>query len=159
LTSKKRSSSNKPTQVTSLGPYSGKDATLLARAQKAAILAARIAYDKKAEDITILFIRDLLFITDFFVICSGRNRRQLQTISQEIEKSLEENGFKQLGIEGFEKGRWILQDFGSLVVHIFDQEMRQFYQLEELWADAPQVEWKAKTNLKKDYAPGKRKDK
>lgn len=118
-----------------------------------------MAEEKKAEDIVILFIRDLLFITDFFVVCSGRNRRQLQSISQEIKQALKEKGFKQLGVEGYEQGRWILQDFGSLVVHLFDQEMRKFYQLAELWADAPRIEWKKDIKTKKDYARSKKKNK
>jgi len=118
-----------------------------------------MAEEKKAEDIVILFIRDLLFITDFFVICSGRNRRQLQSISQEIKQALKEKGFKQLSAEGYEQGRWILLDYGSLVVHLFDQEMRKFYQLAELWADAPRIEWKEDIKAKKDYARGKKKNK
>jgi len=159
LTSKQRSSGGATIQVKGLRPYSPEDANLLARAQEAAILAARVAADKKAEDIIILFIRDLLFITDFFVICSGRNRRQLQTISQGIAQALQEKRVKQLGVEGYEEGRWILQDFGSLVVHLFDREMRQFYQLEELWADAPQIEWKEKAKTKKGDARSKKNNK
>jgi len=159
LTSKKRSRSVASPLATKRPPHSSEDVALLHRAQEAAILAARMAEEKKAEDIVILFIRDLLFITDFFVICSGRNRRQLQSISQEIKQALKEKGFKQLGAEGYEQGRWILLDYGSLVVHLFDQEMRKFYQLAELWADAPRIEWKEDIKTKKDYARGKRKNK
>ena len=159
MTSKKRSRSVATPVATNRRPHGSEDATLLTRAQEAAILAARIAEEKKAADIIILFIRDLLFITDFFVICSGRNRRQLRTICQEIEKTLKEKGFRLLGVEGYEQGRWILLDYGSLVVHLFDREMRKFYQLAELWADAPKIEWKENIKAKKDYVRGKRKNK
>ena len=107
-----------------------------------AILCARIADAKKAEDILIFDVRRLTFITDFFVICNGSNKRQLQSIASEIELKLHSHGIHAIGIEGYTNGRWILMDYGDVVLHLFDREMRHFYDLELLWGDAPKLLWK-----------------
>ena len=107
-----------------------------------AILCARIADAKKAEDILIFDVRRLTFITDFFVICNGSNKRQLQSIASEIELKLHNHGIHGIGIEGYTNGRWILMDYGGVVLHLFDREMRHFYDLELLWGDAPKLLWK-----------------
>ena len=107
-----------------------------------AILCARIADAKKAEDILIFDVRRLTFITDFFVICNGSNKRQLQSIASEIESKLHNHGIHEIGIEGYTNGRWILMDYGGVVLHLFDREMRHFYDLELLWGDAPKLLWK-----------------
>lgn len=107
-----------------------------------AILCARIADAKKAEDILIFDVRRLTFITDFFVICNGSNKRQLQSIAGEIELRLHSHGIHGVGIEGYTDGRWILMDYGNVVIHLFDREMRLFYDLELLWGDAPKLLWK-----------------
>ena len=107
-----------------------------------AILCARIADAKKAEDILIFDVRRLTFITDFFVICNGSNKRQLQSIASEIESKLHNHGIHGIGIEGYTNGRWILMDYGGVVLHLFDREMRHFYDLELLWGDAPKLLWK-----------------
>ena len=107
-----------------------------------AILCARIADAKKAEDILIFDVRRLTFITDFFVICNGSNKRQLQSIASEIELKLHNHGIHEIGIEGYTNGRWILMDYGGVVLHLFDREMRHFYDLELLWGDAPKLLWK-----------------
>ena len=107
-----------------------------------AILCARIAEAKKAEDILIFDVRRLTFITDFFVICNGSNKRQLQSIASEIESKLHNHGIHGIGIEGYTNGRWILMDYVNVVVHLFDREMRHFYDLELLWGDAPKLLWK-----------------
>ena len=107
-----------------------------------AILCARIADAKKAEDILIFDVRSLTFITDFFVICNGSNKRQLQSIASEIESKLHNHGIHGIGIEGYTNGRWILMDYGGVVLHLFDREMRHFYDLELLWGDAPKLLWK-----------------
>ncbi|HHT9118967.1 MAG TPA: ribosome silencing factor [Candidatus Hypogeohydataceae bacterium YC41] len=104
-------------------------------------LFAQIADNKKAEDILVLDLRKITFITEFFVICSGINSRQLQAIADEIVKQTEEKGIRRLAIEGYREARWILLDYGDVIIHIFDKEARHFYDLELLWGDAPRVKW------------------
>ncbi|KAA0245396.1 MAG: ribosome silencing factor [Candidatus Brocadia sp. AMX2] len=110
-----------------------------------AILCARIADDKKAEDILIFDVHGLTFVTDFFVICSGFNKRQLQSVANEIELKLHSYGIHWVGIEGYSEARWILMDYGDVVVHLFDRDMRHFYDLELLWGDARKLPWKDNT--------------
>jgi len=107
-----------------------------------AILCARVADEKKAEDILIFDVRRLTFVTDFFVICSGFNKRQLQSIANDIQLKLHSHGIPWTGIEGFTEALWILIDFGDVIVHLFDKELRRFYDLELLWGDAPKLPWK-----------------
>ncbi len=106
-----------------------------------AILCAKIADEKKAQDIVILDINKLTFITSYFVICTGINERQLQAISDEIGKDLKKHSIKPLGIEGHKEAKWILVDLGDVIVHLFGREMRGHYDLELLWGDAPRVSW------------------
>ncbi len=124
----------------SSGRLSGGTETL--DSKEIAILCARIADAKKAEDILIFDVRKLTSITDFFVICNGFNERQLQSIASEIESQLHSHGIHGVGIEGYTNGRWILMDYVDVVVHLFDREMRHFYDLELLWGDAPKLLWK-----------------
>jgi ribosome-associated protein len=105
-----------------------------------ALAAARIAADNRAENITVLDLREVTPVFDYFVIATGTNRRQLHAISEEIDHYLEDDlGEPRMGIEGYVESRWILLDYGSIVVHLFDAEMRAFYALEELWNDAVKV--------------------
>ena len=106
-----------------------------------AILCARIADDKKAEDILIFDVKNLTFIADFFVICSGLNSRQLKSIAGEIELKLHSYGIHWVGIQGYSDARWILMDYGDVIVHLFDRDMRHFYDLELLWGDAQKLPW------------------
>lgn len=110
-------------------------------ARAVAVAAARAAADKKASDVRILEVRDLLVITDYFVICSGATDRQVRTIVQEVAKVLGDRGLKPVRREGERDLRWVLLDFGDVVVHVFTQAERDFYELERLWADAPAVAW------------------
>jgi len=129
--------------VQSSDRFSGGIETL--NSKEIAILCARIAEDKKAEDILIFDVHGLTFITDFFVICSGFNKRQLQSIASEIELKLHSYGIHWIGIEGYSEARWILMDYGDVVVHLFDRDVRHFYDLELLWGDARKLPWKANT--------------
>ncbi|HWD09024.1 MAG TPA: ribosome silencing factor [Actinomycetota bacterium] len=104
-----------------------------------ALAAAHAASEKLAEDIVILDVQSLIGITDYFVICSGRNERQVQTILEEIQKRLGDRGRKPLRREGEHQLRWVLLDYGDFVVHIFHAEERQFYELERLWKDANRI--------------------
>ena len=107
---------------------------------KSAKLAAAAALDKKAEDIAVIDLRELSSYTDFLVICSGSSDRQLDAVADGVEKAMREGGHRVVGTEGEGSGRWVLLDFGDVVVHVFHQEERGFYDLEGLWADAPRVE-------------------
>ncbi len=106
-----------------------------------AILCAKIADNKKAEDIKIFDVAKTTSITDFFVICSGLNGRQLQSIADDIKQALHERGIHGIGIEGYTDASWILMDCGDVVVLLFDKEKRSFYDLDILWGDAPNVHW------------------
>ena len=104
-----------------------------------AVLAATAASDKLATDLVALDVSDQIALTDVFLICSGRNERMVQAIADEVEERLLEDGAKRLRQEGRAAGRWILLDFGDIVVHVFHEEERLFYQLERLWRDCPLI--------------------
>ncbi|MCU1448427.1 MAG: ribosome silencing factor RsfS/YbeB/iojap [Acidimicrobiales bacterium] len=104
--------------------------------------AARAAAAKKAADTVVLDVGDVLSITDAFVITSGSNRRQVLTIAEEVEAQVKSvDGPAPLRIEGQADAQWVLLDYGDFVVHVFLDEVRRYYDLERLWADAPVVEW------------------
>ncbi len=104
-------------------------------------LAARIADDNRARDIALLDLRQATPLLDFFVIATASSRRQGHAIASEIDAEMKKRGELKLGMEGSEEGRWILIDYGDFVVHIFSQEGRSYYALEEIWGDAPKLEW------------------
>ena len=97
---------------------------------------ADILLDKQGEDIIILDLRDLTPITDYFVICSSTSRRHLTTLANAIQEEMKQHGpgFFAKGVEGTADSGWILLDYNSVIVHLFDEEMRRYYQLEELWS-------------------------
>jgi ribosome-associated protein len=109
--------------------------------REAAVAAARAAAAKQAEHIAILDVHGLIVITDYFVICSGTTERQVRTIVEEIEKVLRELGRKPVRREGESEGRWVLLDYVDLVVHVFAEQEREYYDLERLWGDAPRSAW------------------
>ena len=113
-------------------------------AEQTAILAAQAADDKKAENVRIMDMRDTLGITDYFVIASGRNERQVRRIQEAIEERLREEGNKPARREGQRFGRWILLDYVDVVAHGFLTEDRAFYDLERLWGNVPIVEWRTR---------------
>lgn len=100
----------------------------------------------KAEDPKILDLRKLTSYTDYFFIASGRSDRQVQAIADKIVEELTRQKVKPLGIEGYETGHWILIDYGDVVAHIFYGDTREFYAIEKLWSDAPQVNLSEKTH-------------
>lgn len=106
-----------------------------------ACLAARVADDSKARDILVLDMRRITPLYDYFVLASGTTRRHIRNLSEEIDAALTADGDHRLGIEGNESCKWLVQDYGDLVVHLFDPEARRYYALEELWPDAPRVDW------------------
>ena len=104
--------------------------------------AAQAASAKGGDDTVVLEVGDLLGITDSFVISSGTNRRQVLTMADEVEARVRAvGGPSPLRVEGREDAHWILLDYGDFVVHVFLDEVRRYYDLERLWADAPAVEW------------------
>jgi ribosome-associated protein len=98
--------------------------------------AIKIVENKKAKDIILLKLKEISTITDYFIICSGESSLHMRSIAQELEEKLGKRGATLLNPKDFMNNRWILLDFGSIVVHIFSQTGREFYQLERLWADA-----------------------
>ena len=104
--------------------------------------AAGAASAKGGEDTVILEVGDVLAITDAFVITSGRNSRQVKTIAEEVETRLKaDGGITPLRVEGLGDTQWVLLDYGDLVVHVFLDETRAYYDLERLWSDAPRLAW------------------
>ena len=110
------------------------------RSLKLALAAARTAYDNRGLEIVVLDMREITPVFDYFVIATGNSRRQLHAISEEIDHCLEDElDDKRMGIEGYNESRWILLDYGTVVVHLFDEEMREFYALEQFWSKAARV--------------------
>jgi ribosome-associated protein len=104
-----------------------------------ALACARAAIDKKAENVKVLDLTELSGFTDYFVICSGMSDRQVQAIAESVEFEMEAAGHELVSIEGYAEGRWVLMDLGDVVVHIFLDALREYYDLENLWVDAPRV--------------------
>ncbi len=104
-----------------------------------ALIAAKIADDKKGQDIQVLDVKELTIIADYFVICSGKSETQVKAIARAIEDGLAEEGIYPQRVAGKQESRWILLDFADFIVHIFHQNEREFYELERLWADAEKI--------------------
>ncbi len=104
------------------------------------IFCAKTALEKKAFNITILELKQASSLTDYFLICSGRSDRQVQAIAQSIEEKMGEKGIRPLGEEGMREGRWILMDYADVVIHIFYEQVRLYYDLEGLWIEAPRID-------------------
>jgi ribosome-associated protein len=101
--------------------------------------AVRAADAKQAKDIRVLDLREITSFADHFVICSGSNPRQIQTIAEEIEQALKKAGERPHSVEGYDNAEWILLDYGDYLVHIFSEKARLYYDLERLWRDAKPV--------------------
>jgi ribosome-associated protein len=110
-------------------------------ARERAFLCARVAAEHKARDILVLDMRGITPLYDYFVLATGSSRRQLHTLAEEVDAAMRAEGDVRLGIEGYEASKWVVQDYGDVVVHLFDPDTRGYYALEELWADAPRLEW------------------
>lgn len=104
-----------------------------------ALECTRAALDRKAYDLVVLELGNLSSIADYFVICSGRSDTQVQAIADAIEEHLGRQGTRPVSVEGRAHAQWILMDYGDVVVHIFLESVREFYDLERLWARAPRV--------------------
>ncbi len=105
-------------------------------------VAAGAASSKTMDPTIVIEVGDLIAITDYFVISSGRNDRQVRAIAEEVERQVHQRaGSKPRAVEGLDDARWILMDYGDFVVHVFNEEAREFYDLERLWSDAPRFDW------------------
>jgi ribosome-associated protein len=102
---------------------------------------AQVLDTKKAVDVVLLDVSELLWITDVFVIASGTSNRQVQSLADEIEFKLRESNRRPLRVEGRSEAEWVLLDYGDVVVHIFQPTVREYFNLERLWGDAPRVDW------------------
>lgn len=102
-------------------------------------LAVEALHEKKAKDVKAIDIRDLTTIADYFIICSGTSMTHIQTLADHVEEKLAERNVHCLRKEGYSSARWILMDYGDIVVHIFLEEDREFYGLERLWQDGKPV--------------------
>ena len=107
-----------------------------------AIVAARAADDKQATDTLVLEVGPILAITEYFVITSASNRRLVRAVADEVEAKVREaSGRSPLRVEGAREQQWVLIDYGDIVVHVFSDETRSFYEIERLYRDAPVIEW------------------
>jgi len=103
-------------------------------------LYIKAALGKKAVDVIALDVREVTSIADAFIICSGRSHRQVSAIAEHIQLDLKKKGIRPLSIEGMNEGHWVLLDYGHVVLHVFYQPVRDFYDLEGLWSDAKRIE-------------------
>lgn len=105
-------------------------------------VAAAAADDKKADETLIIDVGDVFAVSDYFVITSGSNPRQVNAIADAVEEEVKNAGGPgPVRVEGLDQPEWVLMDYGAFVVHVFQREQREFYQLERLWGDRPRVEW------------------
>ncbi len=125
-----------------------------------ACLAAKTAADNKGASIFVLDLRAVTPIFDFFVLATGSSRRQVHTIVEEVDAALRAAGDTRLAVEGYDSSKWVVQDYGDVLVHVFDGDTRDYYKLEELWADAVRVDWERElpdvdaTEVETDDEPG-----
>ena len=103
------------------------------------LLLTRFALEKKAYDLVVLEVRELTSIADYFILCSGRSDRQVQSIAQGLDENGREEGFKPFAVEGMQRGHWVLMDFSDVIVHVFYEPVREFYDLDGLWGHAPRA--------------------
>jgi len=104
-------------------------------------MCARIAEDKKGRKITVLDMKEVFPMADFFVLATGANRKHIQTIADEIKRSLKEKNTRPISVEGYSQAWWILMDYGDVILHVFAKDARDYYDIENLWGDAEIVDW------------------
>jgi len=102
-------------------------------------LAVRTIAAHKGLEPVVLKVKELCSFADYFIVCSGTSRRQVLALAQHLEEAMSQAGVKPLGLEGTQEGLWVLLDYNAVVIHIFFQPLREFYNLEGLWAEAPQM--------------------
>ncbi len=110
--------------------------------RKRGLEVARLLHEKKAKDITMLKVRELLPVCDYFIIATGRNAQHLSALSEHIDDYLSSySELSYIGQEGEDEGLWVLMDYGSIIIHLFQEHVREYYRIEGLWADAPRVDF------------------
>jgi len=124
-------------------------------ARALAVEAARVAHDRHGADIRVLDLRGISPVTDFFVIFTGTSGRQMRAVADEIVDVAAQGAQRLYKAAGMDSGRWILLDFVDVVVHIFDDEHRRYYDLELIWGDAPRVRWRRPKAADPNSAPRK----
>ncbi|MCU0705608.1 MAG: ribosome silencing factor [Fimbriiglobus sp.] len=123
-------------------PVSAESSTVqIPSALQRACIAAKTAIDNKGTDVKVLDLRSLTPLFDYFVISTAASRRQVHTIVEETDAALRAVGDTRFSVTGYESSKWVVQDYGDVVVHVFDTDTRGYYNLEELWADAEVVDW------------------
>jgi ribosome-associated protein len=110
----------------------------LSAEQKAALAEAALA-DHRAVEVVLLDMRELTLVTDYFVICHGTSSVHIRALADAVQEAIADRGTPAYGVEGYQDGRWILLDYGDVIVHVFAEEERGFYALERLWSDAPRL--------------------
>lgn len=108
--------------------------------KRTAVSVKGLLEEKKAKDVVILDVRKITSISDFFIICTGNSKIHLQAISEFVKEKMKKKKFKLYGEEGEKESGWILLDYGNIIIHIFQEEERKYYQLEKLWGDAKIIE-------------------
>lgn len=115
----------------------------LSDTKERALLCARALDEMRIKDVNAIEVGGVLQVAEYFVIGTGGAARQLKSTADELEARLKENGVRKLGKEGYGEGKWVLLDFGDVVVHLMLEEARRFYDLDVLWGDCPQLQWRA----------------
>jgi ribosome-associated protein len=118
-----------------------RSAKRLDRARELATACARLADDNRGKEILLLDLRAATSLVDYFVLITASSRRQAQAIASEIDAEMKRLGESKLGREGTEEGRWILIDYGDFVVHVFSEDARTYYALEDIWGDSLRIDW------------------
>ncbi len=129
----------KPAPIRAATPADGPE--LDARNRERIIRLARICEERRAEETLALDVRGLCGCADFFLITTADSRPQMRAVAGALEETMKAEGVRTLSKEGLEAGRWVLMDWGEIVAHILDPEMRLFYQIEQLWGDAESIDW------------------
>jgi ribosome-associated protein len=105
---------------------------------------------KKAYELVVLDVRGLTSVADIFIICSGRSNRQVSAIAEHIQRELKQHKIMPLSVEGSKEGHWVLLDYGHVVIHVFYEPVRQFYDLEGLWVDAKRIRTRSMEKIKRN---------
>lgn len=108
--------------------------------EQAAKLAVEAALDRKAGELKLLRVTELTTLADYYVICTGTSNTQMKAIAESVEHALEDRGMPPLHTEGYGSASWVLIDFGCVIVHVFNRDVRDFYALERLWGDAEVID-------------------
>ena len=119
----------------------------LPSALQRACLAAKTAVENKALDVLVLDLRKITPIFDFFVIATGTSRRLVHTVVEEVDAAMRAAGDTRSGVEGYDSSKWVIEDYGDVLVHVFDPDTRDYYKLDELWADAVKIDWESELDL------------